>query len=170
MDPTRTSRPRKPHPIRRLEELERRDTPAFQALPPFTTQVVDPSVFVTGDFNGDGRDDIAVVNESGGVGGVAFVGIGLGNGDGTFTAGQQLAPLAGTFHASIITADFNGDGKLDLAIAAGAGSNGTAFGGVQVALGNGDGTFTGPTTVYNDPSRRSPSARPISTATRFPTS
>src|SRR5947208_1991762 len=73
-----------------LEELERRDTPTFLALPPFTTQVVTPEALAVADFNGDGRADVAVANATGSTGVASFVGIGLGNGDGSFTAGQQL--------------------------------------------------------------------------------
>jgi len=45
---------------------------------------------------------------------------------------------AGSSPVSAVTADFNGDGKLDLAVANGAGNN------VSVLLGNGDGTFQAP--------------------------
>ena len=86
------------------------------------------SLAVAGDFNNDGKQDVIVYgfNEAYTL---------LGNGDGTFQAGP--AWNASGVYYSLAAADFNGDGKLDLAaIVAGA----TGFG-AQILLGNGDGTF-----------------------------
>jgi hypothetical protein len=132
------------NPVRvRLDELERRDTPTFLALPQFTTQVVTPSALAVGDFvnfNGEGKLDVAVGNSSGSIGTPAFVGIGLGNGDGTFTAGQKITdPRLVGFISQVITGDFNRDANVDLAVVS-EGVDGT-FGGVFVFLGKGDGTF-----------------------------
>jgi len=80
----------------------------------------------TGDFNGDGRLDLAVSSSEG-------VSILLGNGDGTFQS-QTLYPLGTTDNPYLVIADLNGDGKLDLAVANPAGS-------VSILLGNGDGSF-----------------------------
>ena len=87
-----------------------------------------PRPVIVGDFNDDGRLDIAVGNTSS-----ATVSIFLGNGDGTFQS-QRVYPT-GDVPYSLVTGDFNGDGKLDLATA-NLGSNT-----VSVLLGNGDGTF-----------------------------
>jgi hypothetical protein len=88
-----------------------------------------------GDFNGDGRLDLAV-----GIFGEAEgeVAIYLGNGDGTFKAGAtyKVGVEESQAPGSIVVADFNGDGKLDLATANGYGSNSAS-----ILLGNGDGTF-----------------------------
>ena len=85
-----------------------------------------------GDFNEDGKPDLAVANlGSTGMGGVTIL---LGNGDGTFSPGASLA--TGNAPFAIVTADFNGDGHLDLAV-----SN-SADGTVTLLLGAGDGTFT----------------------------
>jgi len=97
----------------------------------------EPVSVAVGDFNGDGNLDIAVTNGNCTFGFVlqcnpSTVSILLGNGDGTFQPHVDYA-VAGLFPSSVVTSDFNGDGKLDLAIAAG--------GIVSVLLGNGDGTF-----------------------------
>jgi Family of unknown function (DUF6519)/FG-GAP-like repeat len=81
-----------------------------------------------GDFNGDGKPDLAVVTLPG------TVLILLNNGDGTFQLGSSYP--AGSFPFSIVAADFTGNGTLDLAIS-------DFFGGtVAILLGNGDGTFS----------------------------
>ncbi len=82
---------------------------------------------VAGDFNGDGKRDIALAN---GQGNVIVL---LGNGDGTFQAQSNYS--VGTAPAAIAAADFNADGALDLVVA-NSGSNNAG-----VLLGNGDGTF-----------------------------
>ena len=88
-----------------------------------------------GDFNGDGKLDLATATVDINVAGSGSVIMLLGNGDGTFTqaAGSPMS-LSGAY--AVAAADFNGDGKLDLAVT----SNGSNT--VSILLGNGDGTFT----------------------------
>lgn len=59
-----------------------------------------------GDFNGDGKTDLAVAC----AGSVDFF---LGNGDGTF---QTSVAFANPYDSTLTVEDFNGDGKADLAI------------------------------------------------------
>src|ERR1022692_4213777 len=87
-----------------------------------------PDSAAVGDFNGDGKLDLAVANY-----GSDNVSILLGNGDGTFQAAVNYG--AGEFPESVAVGDFRGDGKLDLVVA-NQGSNN-----VSILLGNGDGTF-----------------------------
>src|SRR5207302_723166 len=71
-----------------------------------------PLFVAAGDFNGDGKPDLAVA-----VGGFLGGDVSLlpGNGDGTF---RSAVKSAGPSHPSCIAAgDFNGDGKLDVAVA-----------------------------------------------------
>jgi hypothetical protein len=69
-----------------------------------------PTALAIGDFNGDGKPDLAAGNGQG-----ADVSILLGNGDGTFQAPTDY--VAGAFPLSLTVADFNGDNAPDLAAA-----------------------------------------------------
>jgi hypothetical protein len=98
-----------------------------------------PFAVAVGDFNGDGHPDLAVSNNGAGdeVGVVNNgVSILLGKGDGTFQPHVEYP--AGLHPNSLLAADFNSDGKLDLAV-----TNGSSNA-VQILLGNGDGTFQAP--------------------------
>ncbi len=85
---------------------------------------------VTGDFNGDRKVDVAVIQTSG-------VAVLLGKGDGTFQA-PVMYPLANRPYFLALS-DLNRDGKMDLVAA---GSCGATCGFVSVLLGKGDGTFS----------------------------
>jgi hypothetical protein len=92
-----------------------------------------------GDFNGDGKLDIAYLCNTSGNQPQLFVM--LGNGDGTFQFTSSV-PLQAPFSQYVLAADFNGDRKLDLATVGGAGSGSD----LTILLGNGDGTFQAPVT------------------------
>jgi hypothetical protein len=116
----------------------------FQTPP--TNQVGnDPAGIVTGDFTDDGNLGAAVVNQ-----GADTVTILPGNGDGTFQEPITTAlPPYATGYAAVgelspVAADFNGDGRTDLAI-----SN-PLLSTVTILLGNGDGTFESSTYVVPD--------------------
>ncbi len=85
---------------------------------------------VTGDFDGNNIPDIAIANQT--AGNIVVL---LGNGSGGFAAASNSPFSAGAGVIAVATADFNRDGRLDMAAA-----NFTA-GTVTVLLGNGLGSF-----------------------------
>ncbi|MGA2352088.1 MAG: FG-GAP-like repeat-containing protein [Terracidiphilus sp.] len=90
-----------------------------------------PWFVAVGDFNGDNIPDLVVLNQ-----GDDTYTVLQGVGDGTFNAKTAVALAAGSNPVSVAAADFNADGKADLAIA----NFGTNT--LSILLGNGDGTFT----------------------------
>jgi hypothetical protein len=100
-----------------------------------------------GDVNGDGIPDLVVANQ-----GTcetcanSSVGILLGAGDGSFyPAITYISGPAESF--SVVIGDLNGDGYPDLAVSTECAETGTCGGGgVNVLMGNGNGTFQAPVT------------------------
>ncbi|MFA5186187.1 MAG: FG-GAP-like repeat-containing protein [Patescibacteria group bacterium] len=88
----------------------------------------------SGDFNGDGDVDVAVVKRS-----TNELGILLGRGDGTLQA--VTYSTVGATPQGLVSGDFNADGKLDVVTANG-GDNTLSF-----LMGKGDGTFDAHTTT-----------------------
>jgi hypothetical protein len=100
---------------------------------------------VVGDFNGDGRDDIALAGGPG----WNTIPVAFSNGDGTFNVTNYAVTSFDVFAqqgARLLAADFDGDGRSDLALTGGLspvqGSLiGTPWTTLPVAFSNGNGTF-----------------------------
>ena len=87
-----------------------------------------PYSVTTGDFNGDGKPDLAVANQISNT-----VSVFLNTGTGTFAT--KVDYTTGSSPLSVTSADFNGDGHPDLAVANGGSTT------VSVFLNTGTGTF-----------------------------
>jgi hypothetical protein len=99
-----------------------------------------PAAVVVGDFNRDGKLDLAVLNSGdasvGDDGGVSLL---LGNGDGTFQPARNVA--IGKNCTSFAGGDFDGDGNEDVVLVRPGDPTANDYGDVSLFLGNGDGTF-----------------------------
>jgi hypothetical protein len=94
----------------------------------------DPRAIVGGDFNSDGKNDVAVCDNT-----TSALQLFPGNGDGTLGAMQQVA--LGLSPTACAVGDVNGDGKLDIV----AGEQFALL--IQVLLGDGQGGFAAQTAV-----------------------
>lgn len=88
-----------------------------------------PSGIAFGDFNNDGKPDLAITNTTDNT-----VTILLGNGDGTFTAAATVS--TGNAPSGVAVGQFTSNGQEDLAIVNSSDNT------VTILMGNGDGTFT----------------------------
>jgi hypothetical protein len=89
-----------------------------------------PTSIVSGDFNRDGQQDMAISNRDS-----DNISILLGNGTGGFTPAIGSPIAAGSLPGNMAVGDFNLDNQLDLVVV------GAFSGGITILLGNGNGGF-----------------------------
>ena len=106
-----------------------------------------PTTLVVGDFNADGKEDLAVANNTAS----GSISVLIGVGDGSFTAATGSPFGSGQFE-SVAVGDFNGDGIEDLV----ASNVASTANNVVVLLGDGTGAFTQQATTY--PTGQSPAS------------
>jgi hypothetical protein len=113
----------------------------FTPVPVSTVLGSSANQMTVGDFNGDGKTDLIVADIGGGAPTLL-----LGNGDGTFAQGPPINITCDDACPAIVAADFNRDGKTDLAVAD-RGELDNFTGNLYILLGNGNGTFTQGSTI-----------------------
>src|SRR5262249_35743729 len=99
-----------------------------------------PSSIARGDVHGGGKLDLVINNTGGEDSVLAQLGVLLGNGDGTFGLPILEGPGTTGGDGDVALVDFNGDGRLDVAV----GGQASLPDGLTVSTGNGDGTFGAP--------------------------
>jgi hypothetical protein len=113
-----------------------------------------PRSIVTGDFNRDGKNDLAIANYGSGQGSPdGAISILLNNSSGGFSPATNIP--AGINPRSIVSADFNRDGNPDLAVVNYVNGTCCISSFVSILLGNGAGNFAqagAPLAVGNDAS------------------
>ncbi|MDB5303545.1 MAG: hypothetical protein JWM97_1094 [Phycisphaerales bacterium] len=125
-----------------LETLEDRTLYSF-SVPVSYPAAAAPVAMISADLNNDGRPDLLTSNST-----PPSVTALLGNGDGTFSspltstlgANTPTSQYTGSQAGTLVSADFNGDGRIDAATVSGNNA--------VILFGNGDGTFQAPTVTY----------------------
>ncbi len=93
----------------------------------------EPSAVSGGDLNGDGKIDLVTMNRGGGNNNGGTISIGLSDGTGHFVMQPNVSVNTAVNPVGVAFADFNKDGKMDLAVPSGFG--------FSILLGNGAGGF-----------------------------
>ncbi|MDX6443283.1 MAG: hypothetical protein QOH71_357 [Blastocatellia bacterium] len=104
-----------------------------------------PTSVAVGDFDGDGKQDLAITNRTSN-----NVSILLGDGAGGFSTASN--PGVGSEPTSVAVGDFNGDGKQDLAVGNRSSNN------VSILLGSGGGAFSAAGNLGVGPSANGPAS------------
>ncbi len=124
----------------RLERLERRDVPSFAAAPAYLAGA-SPVAIAGADVNDDGFHDIVTANHTT----PGMVSVLLNQGGGSFDLPKSF-PSGGSNPSSLVIADFNNNGKLDIAV------TNQSSGAVSILRGSGTGVFRRPQSYAAGPS------------------
>lgn len=116
--------------------LNNKNAPGTFAPAAFYPAGSNPQGLTVGDFNGDGKLDLALVDSGFRVPAVSVL---LGNGDGSFRPPVSYGGIR--FSDGITSADYTGSGVTDLVVA-------SFDGPLQLYPGNGDGTFSAPVPIH----------------------
>lgn len=119
--------------------LEGDGTGAFNDALSYHTSIPSPQYLVAADFNNDGKQDFATSSSAAG----SMLEVALGDGNGGFTK-KSVSSFGVTQPFAIATADFNNDGKLDLAVTQ------PGNGKISILLNDGTGGFQ--SDAFNAPS------------------
>ena len=119
--------------------------PAVNWIANFSSGAFFPDSVVIGDLNHDGKPDIVLAGDV-----IGAVSVLIGTGGGSFkepSSNYGQSPIGGPLGSFVVSADFNLDTKPDLAVIFG----GFALdgGGLDLFLGNGDGTFANSPSVIS---------------------
>ncbi len=123
-----------------LEFLERRDVPSFAALPAYLAGA-SPVAIAGADVNEDGLHDIVTANRTT----PGMVSVLLNQGGGSFDLPKSF-PSGGSNPSSLAIADFNNNGRLDIAV------TNQSSGTVSILRGSGTGVFRRPQSYPAGPS------------------
>jgi hypothetical protein len=126
--------------------LVNRGDGTFEKGLPYDTGGPMSSLLLTSDFNGDGKPDLVAAKTRCGESCLPGIFGLLNKGDGTFDDVGDHGGNDGDFYY-LVASDFNGDGRMDLAVAERLCGDSGCAGGVYVYFGRGDGTFDSPITV-----------------------
>lgn len=92
-----------------------------------------PYTFIAADLRKDNKIDLITVNMPNGIDEPGTISVLLGNGNGTFA--PHVDYDVGDYPTGVVSGDFNGDGKIDLAVSNNFDNT------ISIFYGNGDGTF-----------------------------
>ena len=117
-------------------------TGAFNDALSYAVSAMFPSYLVAADFNNDAKQDFAILSSHPAFLNGSKMEVALGDGSGGFTQ-KSVSNFGTSTPGAIATADFNGDGKLDMAVTQ------PAAGKVLILLNDGTGGF--PVAAFNAP-------------------
>jgi FG-GAP-like repeat len=118
-----------------LAILDGDGTGAFNDALSYHASIISPRQVIAADFNNDGKQDLATASSSNVGANSSRIEVALGDGNGGFTK-KSASNFGTSIPAMMVAADFNSDGKPDLAVTQ------PSLGTVSILLNDGTGGFT----------------------------